>query len=626
MFSRGALFFVVASVSAWSNTHEKAFLSSSAPDEEVMSRNLKFSPVSVTMECILNLTLQFIVIYTALGICRSVLDFQGVAHSSSQVQTALKQASTTMFYAPMVCMLFVGYRMRMLQLSKGTGTPPEYVQIAMRSVAYSILANTLVVMLIPIFTSSGDVKVEKTGEVKTEGVGNPFENSILAFVFNAIRYLIVVGLYAGVGVVTYGIFTYEPPAGVWEGEIPGVSPAVGATVLLTGTFFLVYFFQAVARSYSQYVGGNNFVGKFETSMQHAADTMGMAPMLCALFLAARMRALQMDPVKGHPQRWAQGCFYGCAGAIVTQAVVAIIVPLLLNGSAKKRDAVEGDMEYDVGDKESYLSKGMTALRFLLMLSLYTGAIAVVCSVFTIQHPEGKELTPPLSPTMQCVLNLAFQYFLIYALLWIFITLEDFTSFELTNMKQAVETAKSTVAFAPMIAVLFIATRMRALQMTDNKGAPQGWVQDGMYLATWSILIQFFMCLLMPLFTGKPYTPDTLDAPVSKDNESNVSNYYGALAVTIVRYFALVSLLGGITTVAVGVFMMTPETANGRGAIPVIADGTIPGVEVAGPPGINDVPGAKGAMEGVGETVGAGHNAVQDAGETVESGVTDAVGA
>merc|ERR1719262_1169754 len=523
-------------------------------------------------------------------------------------------------------MLFIGYRMRMLQLSKGQGTPPEYVQVAMRSVAYSILANTLVVMLIPIFTSSGEVEVEATGEVKTKGSGNPFANDILAFVFSAIRYFIVIGLYAGVGVVTYGIFPYEPPAGVWEGEIPGVSPAVGATVLLTGTFFLVYFFQAVARSYSQYVGGNNFVGKFETSMQHAADTMGMAPMLCALFLAARMRALQMDPVKGHPQRWAQGCFYGCAGAIVTQAIVTIVVPLLLNGTPKKREAVEGDMEYDMGDKESWTSKGMTALPFLLMLSLYTGAIAVVCSVFTIEHPDGKDLTPPLSPTMQCVLNLAFQYFLIYALLWIFITLKDFTGYELTSAMQAIETAKSTVAFAPMIAVLFIATRMRALQMTDNKGAPQGWVQDGMYLATWSILIQFIMCLIMPLFTGKPYTPDSLDAPVSKENETNVSNYYGALAVTIVRYFALVALLGGITVVATGVFMMTPETANGRGAIPVIADGTIPGVEVSGPPGINDVPGAKGAMEGVGETVGAGHDAVNDAGETVESGVTEAVGA
>merc|ERR1719515_486576 len=101
--------------------------------------------------------------------------------------------------------------------------------------------------------------------------------------------------------------------------------------------------------------------------------------------------------------------------------------------------MEGDMEYDVGPAESWTAKGMTAFRFIIMLSVYA-----------IQHPDGKEQTPPLSPTMQCVLNLSFQYFLIYGLLWAFI-------------KDAVESAKSTVQFAPMLAVLFIATCMRALQ-------------------------------------------------------------------------------------------------------------------------------------------------------------------
>merc|ERR1719316_1077683 len=578
------------------------------------------------MECILNLTLQYIVIYTALGICRTVLDFQGVAHKSSQVHAALKHASETMFYAPMVCMLFVGFRMRVLQLTKGTGNPPEYVQIAMRSVAYSILANTLVVLLIPVFSSS-EVELEETGEVKTKTDGNPFESPVIAFIFNVLRYLIVLGLYAGVGVVVYGLYVFEPPSSVWEGPVPSVSPAVNCTTILTATFFMIYFLQAVSRTYSQYVGGNTFVGKFEEVMHRAADTLGMAPMLCALFLAARMRALQMDPLHGHPQKWAQNCFYACSVALVVQACIAVVVPLLLNGKVAK-GKYEGDMSVDVAEPESMASKAMTAVRFLIMLSLYLGAIAVVCSVFTIQHPEGKELTPPLSPTMQCVLNLSFQYFLIYALLWVFITVEGFMGAApfLSAAKEAIESAKSTVQFAPMLAVLFIATRMRALQMTDNKGAPQGWVQDGMYLATWSVLIQFVMCLVMPLFTGKPYTPDTLDAPVSKENETNVSNYWGALAVSIVRYFALVALLGGITTVAVGVFMMTPETANGRGAIPVIADGTIPGVSVSGPPGINDVPGAKGAMEGVGETVGAGHDMANDATGTVTGPVTEAVGA
>merc|ERR1719298_67049 len=188
--------------------------------------------------------------------------------------------------------------------------------------------------------------------------------------------------------------------------------------------------------------------------------------------------------------------------------------------------MEGDMEYDVGPAESWTAKGMTAFRFIIMLSVYASATAVVCSVFTIQHPDGKEQTPPLSPTMQCVLNLSFQYFLIYGLLWVFITVEDFTSFDLAFVKDAVESAKSTVQFAPMLAVLFIATRMRALQMTDNKGSPQGWVQDGMYLATWSILIQFMMCLIMPFFLGKTYTPDRLDGSERPGEGDTVSNYWG----------------------------------------------------------------------------------------------------
>ena len=33
-----------------------------------------------------------------------------------------------------------------------------------------------------------------------------------------------------------------------------------------------------------------------------------------MFLAARMRALQMDPISGNPQKWAQNCFYACTYA------------------------------------------------------------------------------------------------------------------------------------------------------------------------------------------------------------------------------------------------------------------------------------------------------------------------
>merc|ERR1719405_248448 len=154
--------------------------------------------------------------------------------------------------------MFVGFRMRVLQLSKGTGNPQDWVRMSMQAVTYSILANTLLVLLVPLFTSK-EIKTTKEGDLDPEGT----------------------------------------------------SP-------------------------------------FEVVMLRAADTLAMAPMLCVLFLAARMRALQMDPVGGNPQRWAQRCFYAASYCLIAQTMMAAIVPLCLKAKALPKDdkTVEGDVKYE----------------------------------------------------------------------------------------------------------------------------------------------------------------------------------------------------------------------------------------------------------------------------------------
>jgi hypothetical protein len=302
--------------------------------------------------------------------------------------------------------------------------------------------------------------------------------------------------------------------------------------------------------------------------------------------------------------------------LITQTAIAAIVPLVLSTGIPKKGRIEGDFEYKV--ESNTLGKCLTVFRFLLMLTLYSCTFAVVCSVFTIEHPDGKELTPPLSPTMQCVLNLAFQYFIIYMLLWIYYTIEDLSGVELTMLataKDALESAKATVQFAPMLSVLFVMTRMRALQITQQKGAPQGWVQDGMYLASWAVLVQFMMCLVMPMFTGKKFTPDSLDGSTkTTDDDINAmpGGKFGAVTVTVVRYTALLAMLGGTAMVITGALIMTPETATGRGSM------------VPGPPGVNDIPGTGTGMEAVGSTVGSGANTVNDGAESV-TGLTQLEG-
>merc|ERR1719169_256131 len=225
--------------------------------------------------------------------------------------------------------------------------------------------------------------------------------------------------------------------------------------------------------------------------------MNFAPMLAVLFIGARMRALQMDPVNGAPQKWAQNCFFMCTYALLAQTCLCIAIPVVLGGTAKKGE-LEGDMVYEVHNQG--IAGVMSAVRFLIMICIYVGFSCVIYSIFVIQHPQGAQYTPPISVTMQCVINLTVQYFTVYLLLWVSITIKEFTGFEWHLLVNTMENAKGTIAFCPMLSILFVGTRMYALQLTDQKGAPQGWCQDGMYMATWSILIQFLMVLAIPVAT------------------------------------------------------------------------------------------------------------------------------
>jgi len=286
--------------------------------------------------------------------------------------------------------------------------------------------------------------------------------------------------------------------------------------------------------------------------------------------------LQMDPINGAPQAWAQNCFYMCAYALLANTLLAIAVPLVMNGEAKYDDKGLGDVQFEV--KHATFGMVLVAVRWVCMISIYAGFTAVIYSVFTIEHPDGAEKTPPISPAMQCVINLTVQFFFIYLMLWVFLTLEQFgvTLPGQGTMMNAMEAARATVQYAPMLAILFVATRMRALQITQQKGAPQGWAQDGMYMATWAVAIQFWMCLAMMFFSVK----------IETDEDGNViskfENPIGVYAITTIKYLGLLLLYGGVITVITSIFLITPETANGRGSVPLA--GTV-GVGDA-PPGVN----------------------------------------
>merc|ERR1719158_1071263 len=195
------------------------------------------------------------------------------------------------------------------------------------------------------------------------------------------------------------------------------------------------------------------------------------------------------------------------------------------------------MKYTV--EHPVLGSVLTAARYIIMFCIYVGFSCVIYSVFTIEHPKGEEHTPPISVTMQCVINLTFQFFFIYLVIWVCTSIKEFTNNAFPLISNTMENLKGTVAYCPMLAILFVATRMRALRITDNKGAPQGWAQDGMYMATWAVLFQFLFGLLIPLCTVSDTPCDEDGTPTYKP-----ANPWALYAVLALKWYTFIFLYAG----------------------------------------------------------------------------------
>jgi len=527
-------------------------------------------PVPTTSRCVVIICIQYMLIFTALAVLKTAQDL--TSFSNTKLETGLKAAAQTVAYGPMLCVLFIACRMRVEFLSGGKDQPQMWVQHCMYGTTLAVLASTLVVLIIPLVT--GHPLALKKGTCDLErpsGGGRTF------YILSGVRYLIQLGLYGGIAGVIVGICTYLPPGHDDLTKLPAPAPAVMCTMILAVIFFLTQLVIAGAGTYSELTGKlHSEMNKITEVMTAAADTASFAPMLAILFLAARMRALQHD---GQPQAWAQSCMYAATLSLAVTVCMAIAVPLAMGGKLE-RDTVTGQTKFEV--RNQTVGYVLLGARYLTMLATYVGATGVIMSIFNFEAPAGPEHTLPVSPTVQCVVNLSVLYFFTYLVLNVMRTVTDVSGGSYARILPAIDAAKPTLAFAPMLSILFVTTRMYALLLTDKKGAPQAWVQHGMYMATWSLMISFFERLASGLYMGK----------VELDEDGMVVNKFSnkkvTIFVTVIRYLAMILLYGGIVTVIVGLFVMTPETANGRGSIPLVTDVVSQTPIGAPPPGINSV--------------------------------------
>ena len=117
------------------------------------------------------------------------------------------------------------------------------------------------------------------------------------------------------------------------------------------------------------------------------------------------------------------CFYACPASVVVPTLTVLFMPFCVQWECKQ-GVSEGDVVFEM--EHPTVAIVVTVARYLALPALYGGFSAVIVTVFLISHPTDVSLAPPISLAMQYVMNLTLQYFAIYLVLFVSITVQQFT--------------------------------------------------------------------------------------------------------------------------------------------------------------------------------------------------------
>mmetsp|Transcript_52801 Transcript_52801/g.140375 ORF Transcript_52801/g.140375 Transcript_52801/m.140375 type:complete len:926 (+) Transcript_52801:137-2914(+) len=571
------------------------------------SEDQHFREVSTTVWCVIVLTCVAMGLLTLLAISKNI-DEQAGRREPSALTATLMAAAPALHSAPMLCMVFLAGRMRVLQLTDNLGEPPVWVKAAMIGATACAVVHAVLVILSPTIIGSHAKSDPQCGAPDIHHViSAPEEHYPQRYSVAVMRAMLAVAMNVCFAVVCFGICTFQYDR-VRAGKAPPVSPAVGCTLLL-GVIYNATYLTVLCCQTNRLFMHQSELGNLELATRAALPVVDLAPMMAILFLAARMRALWMG--RENPQGWAQSFFITAtlclALCAVTRGLEALTKHTLVlraerwkeirkeirrnireDGTLARTIIVDGveipegsKLEEDLSfhgrkgrDGVNQLGEGdvvqlnppmgrrkfghllLGVVSHILMLLMYVSLAVVIYSIFEMKPADGKP-RPPVSPAVSCIMQLAMQFFLVYLLAWMLVLLTDlFPALKSEKLTALADSLRATVIYAPLLAALFFAARMRALQISDGKGQPQEYAQEAMQAATLAVAVQAGAVVLIPLVTEK--APKT-------DAEGNIVAESRPMALvwllSTVRYVAIFCLFGGAAVVIYSILTITPEEAN-----------------------------------------------------------------
>eukprot|EP00929_Paragymnodinium_shiwhaense_P112283 TRINITY_DN80544_c0_g1_i1.p1 TRINITY_DN80544_c0_g1~~TRINITY_DN80544_c0_g1_i1.p1 ORF type:complete len:567 (+),score=119.65 TRINITY_DN80544_c0_g1_i1:189-1889(+) len=286
-----------------------------------------------------------------------------------------------------------------------------------------------------------------------------------------------------------------------------VSPALRCVIALTIFFFLSYLTVVMVRiarncaaraaatrtgTRRSSTGSSNTVAMLVTcegALTQANDALAHVPMLCILFVAARLRAMQLNPAVGDPPRWLQLSMYMGAGALFLR----FLFDLIANFAAASAST------WVIHRRVTFVARSMASI------TVYCVSGSIIVGIFFMKAPAG-ESTPDLPTTLWCVAALTGCYFLEYLILEVASAAMGSQAVQRArerHLKTGVEAVP--LQFPPMLCVLLVGMTMRMVQMSLE--LPH-WAYCSVVLSTLVVILQAAsavgnVLLITGLDEGKP---------------------------------------------------------------------------------------------------------------------------
>jgi hypothetical protein len=204
---------------------------------------------------------------------------------------------------------------------------------------------------------------------------------------------------------------------------------------------------------------------------------------------------------------------------------------------------------------------LTCIRYLVLCALFVGLAGVIYGIYTYLTPDSKNDERAPSVAVMCTIILAIAFFSTQLVIAVCCSISEFTRVDFPKINGMMHASATIVDFAPMLAVLFLAAHMRALQ---HDATLDDWVHHCMAASTGAMCVAALLAILVPLQLGASLKTNRLTSELIFQLPKSMRGF--GYILIVMRYACMVCFYGGAIGVIKSIFVF--ESPGPMATLPV----------------------------------------------------------